>query len=124
MADTETGWTDEFPTVMGFYFVRTEQYRELPAEFDGRVISGLHGARFFPDDIAHHHPEFLGPFSASDVQQLTRLRQAAEKAMNWIQAQTWPCQHGDQPMRCSRCATRQKATDLVDALRAALEAKQ
>lgn len=95
-APTETGWSKEFPTVIGFYFVRTEQYRELPAEFDGRAVSALHGARFFPDDLPHHHPEFLGPFTASDAEQLMELRKALECAVTrlednerwWHQART------------------------------------
>lgn len=85
MAKSETGWTTTFPTIVGFYFVRTEQYRELPAEFDGQAVAALHGARFFPDDLVHHHPEFLGPFTVSDAEQLMGLRKAGTRMLEVLE---------------------------------------
>lgn len=80
--ESDTVWSKEFPTVPGFYLVRTEQYRELPAEFDGRVVAALHGARFYRENIARHDPEFLGPFSLPDFERLVRLREAVGNAPN------------------------------------------
>lgn len=76
--DSETVWTKEFPHKIGFYWCRTEQYRELPAEFDGRSVSTLYGVRLFADDVLGLQPEFLGPISPSDFEELIRLREAGE----------------------------------------------
>lgn len=120
-SDSDRGWSKEFPTVNGFYWVRTEQYRELPAEFDGRSISALYGLRLFADDLPRLLPEYLGPISPSDFEQLLRLRKAgrdADEALRLIQGYGFQLDnsaHGQE--------IRRRAIEAIEALREALAPK-
>lgn len=83
MAETETGWTKDFPQVDGAYWLRfadpdseaciVEVVRSVV--FQTGVVGDIRN-RVLIDEC-----EWLGPLAASDFEQLTRLRAACEAAL-------------------------------------------
>lgn len=109
MASTESGWTKEFPRVDGDYFTRDDEGDSwvIPVRIsEGQVFEfGLQG------DCRHlyDNSEYLGPFTASDAEQLIELRKIAERALTYIETD---------PVRDER------GTAIMQRLRAVLNPKQ
>lgn len=90
--DTETGWSKELPEAQGWYWVRSGP-RGLPVAVEffptmmdrRRPMVRYPGKDGFMVAIAGDaKPEWLGPISPSDFEQLLRLRAAARSAMEWM----------------------------------------
>lgn len=83
---TETGWSKEFPTADGDYLCRINEHDLSPVSFrleNGAIYEYGRGKNLRSD--YHHNArgyEFLGPFSASDFEQLLRLRKQVETLAN------------------------------------------
>lgn len=84
MAETETGWTEEWPAnADAFYWLRDNEgrYRDRPCHVDGDRIIGLLDHSYTPRGDCQYEVQFLGPISPSDAAQLMELRQALEWAV-------------------------------------------
>lgn len=74
MAETETGWTKEWPTVDGVYWYR------LDSASVADVVEVCRGDVYYAGDGVgvsvrnHDGGEWLGPISPSDAEQLIELR--------------------------------------------------
>lgn len=83
--DTETGWSKEFPTIDGHYWVRFIGYGS-PTEAELRTVVGHECRTEFsvftgsPGSPCNEW-EFLGPIFPSNFEQLLRLRKIAEGAL-------------------------------------------
>lgn len=87
MGETETGWTKEFPKVDGDYFCRANEHDLVPIPFrleNGAVYEfGVGGnlRKHYDNDDGY---EYLGPFAASDAEELMKLRKVATEARKWF----------------------------------------
>lgn len=77
--DGETGWSKEWPTVDDYYFRRINQW-DIPSLV--RIVGDT--CRFTDGSSEGRHEcyEFLGPVTASDFEQLIRLREIASRAVD------------------------------------------
>lgn len=117
MADTETGWTREWPAVRdSFHWMRwiDGRYRDLPVHVNGIQVMSLFDHSYQQRGNIEGQVEFLGPISPSDSEQLIRLRQAAEKALGFMEK--WFGEHAARKLPGDEA--------VIESLRAALEAKQ
>lgn len=83
MSTTENGWTNEWPEVNGFYWLRGwRHYADLPIKVDGDEFWMMFNlAASHRMDLGDSEDvEFLGPFTAQDLEQLAALRKAASEA--------------------------------------------
>lgn len=87
--DSATGWSNKFTSAIGYYFVR--ERGEDPAdasiiEYQGSERAYISGADDnFYKEWSSGRFEFLGPFTASDFEQLIRLRKVGRDALATIQ---------------------------------------
>lgn len=87
MPETKTGWTDKLPESQGWYWVRSGSLglpvavEFFPALMDRRQpMVRYPGKNGFMVAVAEDaKPEWLGPISPSDFDQLTRLREALQE---------------------------------------------
>lgn len=81
MAETETGWKKDWPTVTGYYWRRINA-SDLPTLV--RIIGDT--CRFTDGSSEGRYEcyEFLGPLAATDFEQLARLREWKESAMTLL----------------------------------------
>ena len=78
--DSETGWSKDVPTTNGWYWLKDDKTGPVLTE----ALNGcfyVHNSRYMPEP----NDEWLGPFTASDFEQLIRLRQAGRDAVATIQ---------------------------------------
>lgn len=110
MAESERGWTDEYPHKAGagdeYYFVRRKDRNDVVVMGFSIGKAWLNGVSYEPSELRSHL--FLGPLSPADAEQLSELRKAAGEALTYLEDTGESC----------------RTHDLIAALRAALNPKQ
>lgn len=90
MAESETRWTKEKPTVEGVYWSRIDEFdkQPTPVRFEryanGVAVFEFGCAESFQREHETEDYEYLGPFTAADAEQLSELRKVAQRALTWI----------------------------------------
>lgn len=131
MAENETGWSKHFPKAQGWYWVRSGPIglpvavEFFPALMDRRQpMVRYPGKSGFMVAVAEEgKPEWLGPISPSDFEQLTRLRNDIEEAREVIEGlQTFWIDQGDSnPVEWHWCDPDTDCSDECQRTRALLE---
>lgn len=93
--DTDTEWSKDLSTLAdGDYFSRVDEYDKWPTLIrleNGAVYEMGQGGNLRREYAAEDY-EYLGPFTASDFEQLIQLRKAAQDAEKFL---AWWCESTD-----------------------------